>query len=91
MTEYVTIYATFPDKAAALSTSHALVERKLITCANIIDGMTSVYLWEGNVEQSNEVVLIAKTTASKAEDAYINIEVHIEKFDLALGLFKEQS
>ena len=38
------------------------VEERLAACANIIDGMRSIYWWEGNVTEDGETVLILKTT-----------------------------
>ncbi|HEX6141804.1 MAG TPA: divalent-cation tolerance protein CutA, partial [Geminicoccaceae bacterium] len=45
----------------ALRIGRALVEERLAACANVIDGMTSVYEWAGAVEQAEEAVLILKT------------------------------
>lgn len=44
--------------------SITLVKEKLAACANILPGMTSVFWWEGEVQEGNEVVIIAKTTAA---------------------------
>lgn len=59
------IYITCPDREVAKTIARALVEEKLIACANILDGLTSVYRWDGNIEESSEVLLLAKTEASK--------------------------
>ena len=57
------VYITAPDKAAARDIGRALVDARLAACANIFDGMTSVYRWQGRIEESGEAVLIAKTRA----------------------------
>ena len=36
---------------------------RLAACANTIDGMRSVYRWDGAVREDGEAVLIAKTRA----------------------------
>ena len=59
--EIVLLYSTFPDRESALKAARALVEKRLIACANVNDGITSVYRWEGKIQQENEVTLIAKT------------------------------
>ena len=56
------LYSTFPNKKSALAVAKKLVEARLIACANIYGGVTSVYRWEGKINQSAEVTLIAKTT-----------------------------
>ena len=38
-----------------------LVEEQLAACVNLIDGMTSVYCWEGKLQLDTETVIIAKT------------------------------
>lgn len=55
------VYITNSNKAEALKIAHKLVQEKLIACANIYDNITSVYEWEGKLEESQEAVLIAKT------------------------------
>lgn len=56
------VYVTTKDRDEARTIGTALVQEKLAACANIIDGMESIYRWEGNVETANESVLILKTT-----------------------------
>ena len=55
------VYITASDRDEARRLAHALVETRLAACANILDGMTSVYQWEGEVQESSEAVVIAKT------------------------------
>ena len=44
-----------------------LVERRLAACVNIVPGVTSLYRWRGEVEKSDEVLLVVKTTAERFE------------------------
>jgi periplasmic divalent cation tolerance protein len=59
------VYITAKDKAQALTIGRALVEERLAACINVWDGMTSVYRWQGTLEEATEAVLIAKTTESQ--------------------------
>ncbi|MEO1205955.1 MAG: divalent-cation tolerance protein CutA [Pseudomonadota bacterium] len=59
--EAALVYATCPDAQTAQDIGRALVAAKLAACVNILPGMTSVYRWDGDVTQDNEVVLIIKT------------------------------
>lgn len=68
-TEYRFIYVTAKDRGEALSIGRSLVEQRLVACANVVGGMTAVYVWEGKVEEGEEAVLIAKTTADRVEAA----------------------
>jgi periplasmic divalent cation tolerance protein len=56
------VYITAKDKTQALAIGRVLVEERLAACINVLDGMTSVYWWEGTLEEASEAVLIAKTT-----------------------------
>lgn len=55
-------YMTAGSRDEALHIARALVEERLAACANVLDGMTSVYRWQGRIEEDAEAVLIAKTT-----------------------------
>jgi periplasmic divalent cation tolerance protein len=61
MSEIAFIYSTFPDKPSALAAAQALVEKHLVACANIAEGVTSVYRWEGKIQQEQEVTFVAKS------------------------------
>ncbi|ANC91588.1 divalent-cation tolerance protein CutA [Azospirillum humicireducens] len=57
-------YITAGSRDEALRIGRSLVEERLAACVNILDGMTSVYRWNGSIEQADEAVLIAKTRSS---------------------------
>lgn len=67
--EIVLLYSTFPDRESALKAAHALVEKRLVACVNVNEGITSIYRWEGKIAQENEVTLIAKTQQKTLERA----------------------
>ena len=58
------IYATAPNRAAALRIAHILVESRLVACANVVDGATSLYWWEGRLQEEQEAILVAKTISA---------------------------
>ncbi|MEP9349382.1 divalent-cation tolerance protein CutA [Xanthobacter sp. KR7-225] len=64
--EYRLVYTTFPDRAAAEDAARALLEQRLVACANILPGMVSIYRWEGKTERAEEAVMLLKTTAARA-------------------------
>ncbi len=57
----VFVYITAPSLDEAQSLGRELVERRLAACVNCIEGMRSIYQWQGKIEEAEEVVLIAKT------------------------------
>lgn len=65
----VLVYSTYPGREAAEIAARDLVERRLAACVAMLPGMVSVYRWQGAVESADEVVLLAKTRADRAEAA----------------------
>ncbi|MBO9668611.1 MAG: divalent-cation tolerance protein CutA [Bdellovibrio sp.] len=70
-------YIPCPDKECAEKISRTLLTEKMIGCANIIPGMTSMYWWEGKIETSSEYILILKTLESS--DARKNLEKRVQE------------
>jgi periplasmic divalent cation tolerance protein len=60
-------YVTAPSRDDALRIGRTLVAERLAACANVLDGMTSVYQWQGAVEEASEAVLILKTRVELVE------------------------
>ncbi len=63
----VIVLSTFPADQDAAALAQALVEERLAACVNVLPPMTSIYRWEGAVEQANEHQLVMKTTAGRVE------------------------
>ncbi len=61
-------YITASSRDEALSIGRYLVEQHLAACVNVLEPMTSIYWWEGKLEQATEAVLIAKTTSDRLPD-----------------------
>ena len=61
------IYITAENTDEARAIGRALVDARLAACANVLGPMTSIYRWEGAVQEGEEAVLIAKTTAALVE------------------------
>ena len=71
------IYITTEDITEARTIGKVLVEERLAACVNIIDGMESMFWWEGAAQSENETILIAKTTADTVEKLTSRVqEVH---------------
>ncbi len=56
------VYITTKNKAQATEIGQKLVQERIVACVNIIDGMQSIYWWEGKICEDNETILIAKTS-----------------------------
>ncbi len=62
------VYITTSNKEEARKIGIELIESELAACINIIDGMESIYRWEGKVVTDQECILIAKTHYSKMKE-----------------------
>ena len=51
------------SRAEALRIGRAVVEERLAASANVIGGVSSIYWWQGRLEEADEVLLILKTRA----------------------------
>ena len=61
MTEFVVVYVTAGSAEEADHLSRALVGERLAACVNRVKSIQSVYRWQGEIEQSDEELLIIKT------------------------------
>ena len=62
------IYITAGSKDEAKRIGKALIITGLAACVNIIENMTSMYMWDGKLQDANETILIAKTTKERVSD-----------------------
>jgi periplasmic divalent cation tolerance protein len=67
MEHAVLVYTTWPSIVEAERAGHAIVERRLAACVNILPGMISHYWWQGKIERAEEVVMLIKTRAGLAD------------------------
>ena len=58
------VYMTVGSFEEAKSIGQILVGQNLAACVNLLENMTSIYKWEEKLEESQEVIMIAKTRKS---------------------------
>ncbi|XP_077052893.1 protein CutA homolog [Siphateles boraxobius] len=58
-------FVTCPNDTVAKELARGIVEKKLAACVNIIPQITSVYEWQGKIEEDTEVLMMIKTRSSK--------------------------
>ncbi|MBL8943360.1 MAG: divalent-cation tolerance protein CutA [Myxococcales bacterium] len=62
------LLVTAPAEAAP-ALVRALVERRLVACGNIVPGVRSIYVWNGEVCDEQEVVILLETAAVRVDAA----------------------
>ena len=68
------VFSTFPSEASAREAAGKLVAEGLAACVNLLPGLTSIYRWQGKIEEAGEVLLMIKTT----DDAYPRLESNLK-------------
>ncbi len=72
----VVVLCTAPDEASAQELAAYALAEKLAACATLIPGATSMYYWEGKLEQEYEVQIIFKTDGAHQEALIAGLKAH---------------
>ncbi|MBC3253586.1 cation tolerance protein CutA [Serratia fonticola] len=59
--EAIVILCTAPDEASAQELAARVLGEKLAACATLLPGATSLYYWEGKLQQEYEVQMLFKS------------------------------
>ena len=55
------VFSTCPDRPCAEKLARQIVQEQLAACVSLLPPMTSIYRWEGRIEEAEEVLLLIKT------------------------------
>lgn len=67
------VYTTLPDRETAMRIARSLIERRLVACANLTE-ITSVYAWQGAVEEGSEIGALFKTRSDLVKQVIAALE-----------------
>ena len=62
--------------------AHAIVEQRLAACVNRFGGLTSVYMWEGELKSGTEVQLVIKTSRRCVEATHAQRSKSMHPYEL---------
>lgn len=65
--EAVLVLSNAPDALLAKRIAHVLVEEGLAACVNLGAAGLSMYMWQGTLEGTEEIPLMAKTTRERLQ------------------------
>jgi periplasmic divalent cation tolerance protein len=69
--EYIIVLITCPNKEVSEGVAKALLEQKLAACVNTMMPVTSLYIWKGEINRDEEMLLIVKSRADLFESELI--------------------
>lgn len=72
----IIILCTAPDKATAQALAGKLLGEKLAGCVTLLPGATSLYFWEGKLEQEDEVQMLIKSHVRHQQELIACIKTH---------------
>ncbi|MBC2664574.1 divalent-cation tolerance protein CutA [Novosphingobium flavum] len=80
------VWCPFPDEAEAGRVADILLDEGLIACANILPGMRSLYVWNGEKGENREAGVLFKTNSSLIERLVVRlVELHAYDEPAILG------
>ncbi|WP_018634976.1 divalent-cation tolerance protein CutA [Parafrankia elaeagni] len=65
---YLQVITSIDSPDAADRIGRALVEQRLAACFQVVGPIRSTYRWNGEIEQSDEWLCLAKTTSERVAD-----------------------
>lgn len=77
----VEVHLSAPDADAAKRIAGDLVARQLAACVQILGPMASVYSWKGEVHQSQEWLLLVKSTET-AFPRLVEVVTQLHAYDV---------
>ncbi len=66
--KYLLVLTNLPDHDTAIELAKSLVGKRLAACVNVLDGCSSVYRWQGDIQTEREVPLLIKTHVDRYRD-----------------------
>ena len=83
----VVVYSVYGSPDAAKATAAALLDAKLIACANIFPAISVLYRWKGDVVDDAAVAVIFKTRVGRLDEVREQIgEMHEDDVPVILTL-----
>lgn len=72
----IIVLCTAPDEATAQELAASVLAEKLAACVTILPGATSMYYWEGKLEQEYEVQMVLKSERAHQEALLYCLKEH---------------
>lgn len=74
--DYLVVLTTLGTSEAARTFVRRLVEDRVIACGTVLGGATSIYRWQGALEETGEVQVLLKTRRDRWPDLTEAVHTH---------------
>ena len=82
MSRHIVVLVTTPSLEVGQQIASALLEQKLAAGVNIVPAVTSIFTWQGKVENEQETLLVIKTRAELFEDRLAPLIQQLHPYDV---------
>lgn len=66
------VLTTFADEQSAAEAVRKIVGERMAACGTMVPGARSIYVWDGKLEETSEIVVFFKTT--RAEELAVRLK-----------------
>lgn len=80
--EYLLVLITVPNAEAGEAVARRLLDHRLAACVNFVPGLRSLFVWEGEVNDEQELLLLVKTRASLFREQVIPAVREVHPYDV---------
>jgi periplasmic divalent cation tolerance protein len=71
------LLTTFANEEQAAEAVRTLAREQLVACGTLLPRARSIYIWQGNLEDAEEIVVVLKTTPAAVDAAAARLkELH---------------
>ena len=74
MTDKIVVFCTCSTSEEATQIARKLVEQRVAACVNVLAGVRSFYRWKGAVEETNECLLVIKSSRELFDRLRLELE-----------------
>jgi len=87
MSSYVVVIVTVANREEAVKIVRSLLEERLIACANIVGPISSMFWWEGKIDEASEFLVFMKSHENHFERLSEKVaEIHSYKVPEIIAL-----
>lgn len=82
MEKHLVVLITAPSVEVGRQIANRLLDKKLVASVNIVPQINSLYVWQGQVADNTEVLLVAKTRAEVFADKLVPAVQAVHPYDV---------